>query len=199
MASGAQPPANGGKQSSEGLDLKRYVVLLRENTITFCVVAVIITVLGTVVGYVLPKKYQASSTVSIEQNVISDLVKGIAITPSLEAKMRILKVSVLSRRMLLQVIRDLDMDLNTKGEALEQLIETTRSNVEIGHEEKKGLFYIRFTVAGNFIRLRHAPIHIHNHTGTCSPSHLRSDPGSINGKFFIEFRARIGEKSFPID
>lgn len=145
MASGAQPPANGGKQSSEGLDLKRYVVLLRENTITFCVVAVIITVLGTVVGYVLPKKYQASSTVSIEQNVISDLVKGIAITPSLEAKMRILKVSVLSRRMLLQVIRDLDMDLNTKGEALEQLIETTRSNVEIGHEEKKGLFYIRYT------------------------------------------------------
>ena len=133
-----------GGQSSEGPDMKRYLVLLDESVVSFCVVAVLVAVLGVAVSYVLPKRYQAQSSVSIEENVVNELVKGIAITPSLEAKLRILKVSILSRKMLLRVIKDLDMDLGLQGEGLERLIETTRSNVEITHEERKGLFYIRY-------------------------------------------------------
>ncbi|WP_353117818.1 XrtA system polysaccharide chain length determinant [Nitratidesulfovibrio sp.] len=130
--------------AAEGPDIRRHLALLRERAVPFCIITVVVTLLGVAASYVLPKRYQANSTVSIEQNVISDFVKGIAITPSLEAKMRIIKVSVLSRRTLLQVIQDLDMDLDAKGDDLERLIETTRNNVDIGHDEKKGLFYIHY-------------------------------------------------------
>lgn len=132
------------KNDQEGMELRRYLVLLRENTRFICVVTVVVTLVGVLLSYALPKKYEAKSTVSVEQNVINDLVKGIAITSTQEAKTRLLKVSLLSRRMLLQVLRDLDMDIQKEGEELERVIESARSVVDVGHDEKKGLFYIRY-------------------------------------------------------
>lgn len=144
MRPGGREPQQAPGRESGSLDVRRYLVLLRESIVTFCAIAVGVTLLGVAVSYVLPKRYEAHSSVSVEQNVVNELVKGIAITPSLEAKLRILKVSILSRKMLLAVIRDLDMDLGRQGEQLEILIENTRKNVEISYEEKKGLFYIRY-------------------------------------------------------
>lgn len=144
MAHGGQQTQKVGGQPTDGLDVRRYLVLLNESVVSFCVVAGLVALLGVAASYVLPKRYQAQSSVSIEENVVNELVKGIAVTPSLEAKLRILKVSILSRKMLLRVIKDLDMDLGMQGERLERLIETTRSSVDITHEEKKGVFYIRY-------------------------------------------------------
>ena len=111
-----------------------------------CALVLAVSLCAFALAYLLPKKYEASSTVSIEQNVISDLVKGIAVTPSVDAKLRILTVSLLSRKMLLDVMSALDMDLNFKSPAdQENFLESLRNAVQIVHDEKRGLFFITFT------------------------------------------------------
>ena len=127
-------------------DWRRYVSMIQAQTTVCCAIVLVVSLCGLVVAFSLPKKYAASSTVFIEQNVISDLVKGIAITPSMEAKMRILKVSLLSRDMLQDVTRTLDMDLQFKTAAeQERYFEKLRNTIEIVHDEKKGLFFITYT------------------------------------------------------
>ena len=63
--------------------LKQYtyflkIVLARKRLFLF--LAMGIMTLGLVLAYVLPKKYEAETTVFVDQNVITDLVKGIAVT-----------------------------------------------------------------------------------------------------------------------
>lgn len=127
-------------------DWRRYLVMARTQAGACCALVLAVSLCAFAVAYLFPKKYEASSTVSIEQNVISDLVKGIAVTPSVDAKLRILKVSLLSRKMLLDVTSALDMDLNVKTPVeQENFLESLRNSVQIVHDEKKGLFFISFT------------------------------------------------------
>jgi len=73
----------------------------------------IMTVVG---GYslTLPKLYQADSTVFIEKSVIDSLVRGIAVTPSINAKIRVLKYAMLSRDMIVKTLQKIDSDIFTK-------------------------------------------------------------------------------------
>ncbi len=133
-------------RAETALDWRRCLVMLRAQSTLVCCIVLAASFCGLAVSYVLPKKYEASTTVFIEQNVISDLVKGIAITPSIDSKLRILKVSLLSRNMLLGVLRELDMDLGLDTlEKQESFLDRVRANVEIQHEERKGLFVIAYT------------------------------------------------------
>ncbi len=111
-----------------------------------CCIVLAVSFCGVLISYALPKRYEASSTVFIEQNVIGDLVKGIAITPSIEAKLRVLQAALLSRGMLLGVMRELDMDLGLDTPAeQERRINSLRANTNILHDERKGLFAITYT------------------------------------------------------
>lgn len=136
-----------------------------------CAIVLAVSLFAFVTAYSLSKKYVASSTVFIEQNVISDLVKGIAITPSMEAKLRILKVSLLSRNMLLDVIRALDMDLEFKNSAeQEEYFEKLRNTVEIVHDEKKGLFFITYTDKN--------PVHAKDFVNTLTRKYIENSTAS---------------------
>ncbi|HKZ58030.1 MAG TPA: XrtA system polysaccharide chain length determinant [Thermodesulfovibrionales bacterium] len=74
-------------------------------------------------SYSLPKQYEASSTVFIESNVIKNLVGGIAITPSMGDRIRVLKYAMLSRGLILEVIKELDIDTQVKSDKkLEEMI-----------------------------------------------------------------------------
>ncbi len=131
---------------SEANAVNRYMSILRSGSTAFCLIASAVALAALIASYLLPRKYQATSTVSIEQNVVSDLVKGIAVTPSMDARLRILNVSLLSRNRLLSVASALDMDLkaNTPVEQ-EKMVEELRSNITIAREDKKGLFFISYT------------------------------------------------------
>lgn len=73
----------------------------------------IMTLVG---GYslTLPKLYKADSTVFIEKSVIDSLVRGIAVTPSIDAKIRVLKYALLSRDMIVKVLEQIDSEIFTK-------------------------------------------------------------------------------------
>ncbi len=140
-------PKPGPQRPNEGgMDLRRYRSLLLSHSTAFCLITAAVVLGALACSYAWPKKYQATSTVSVEQNVVSDLVKGIAVTPSMDAKLRILNVSLLSRNRLLSVASMLDMDLNAKTpEQKERLVTALRANVTITREEQKGLFFISYT------------------------------------------------------
>jgi polysaccharide chain length determinant protein (PEP-CTERM system associated) len=128
------------------LELERYVRLLLRRKRLLVLVTLLVMTLGFSASYLLPKKFEAESTVFIEQSVISDLVKGIAITPSMEAKIKVLSVSMLSRDTLTKVLRILDKDVLFETDAArEAYLEELRKRINIKLDEKKGVFFISFT------------------------------------------------------
>lgn len=131
--------------AEQGLDWQRYLRLLQSHSVLFCTLVVSVTSLAVIASYAIPKKYEAMSSVSVEQSVISDLVKGIAITPSVEAKLRLLQEHLKSRSLLFGVASELNLDLDSRTpEAREQLVAGLRDRVAIRHDERKGVFYIAF-------------------------------------------------------
>jgi polysaccharide chain length determinant protein (PEP-CTERM system associated) len=128
------------------LEMERYVRLLLRRKRLLVLVTLLVMTVGFTVSYVLPKKYQAESTVFIEQSVISDLVKGIAITPSMDAKIKVLSVAMLSRETLTKVLRILDKDVLFPTDAAREVyLDELRKRIDIKLDEKKGVFFITFT------------------------------------------------------
>ena len=115
-------------------EIFRYLKLLKEKRYLFigmslCIMSVIVW--GS---YFFPKKYRAASTIFIERNVIEDLVRGIAITPSMDARIKVLRDAMLSRSIVLDVLRKLDLDSETKNaRELETMIVAfqKRTNIEV--------------------------------------------------------------------
>ncbi len=93
----------------------------------------VMTAIGAYSFYI-PKKYQADTTVFIESNVIDELVRGIAITPNIEDKVRVLQFAILSRDMIMKTLEKLDSEIFTKSKAVQQkyisgLSDRTKINV----------------------------------------------------------------------
>lgn len=127
------------------LELERYVRLLLRRKRLLVLVTLLVMTLGVVISYLLPKKFEAQSTVFIEQSVISDLVKGIAITPSMEAKIKVLSVSMLSRENMTKVLRNLDKDVGLTSDAQrEAYLEELRERIVIKLDEKRGIVFLSF-------------------------------------------------------
>jgi len=127
------------------LELERYVRQLLRRKRLLVLVTLLVMSLGVVVSYLLPKKFEAQSTVFIEQSVISDLVKGIAITPSMEAKIKVLAVSMLSRENMTKVLRNLDKDVSLTSDAQrEAYLESLRERIDIKLDEKRGIVFLSF-------------------------------------------------------
>lgn len=125
--------------------LERYAQILLQRKRVVVFVALLVMTLGVVLSYVLPKKYEAQSTVFIEQSVISELVKGIATTPSMEAKIKVLTVAMLSRETLTKVMRILDKDIEFASDMeREAYIKGLRERISIRLDEKRGIFFISF-------------------------------------------------------
>ena len=102
--------------------------------------------LAVLLCYVLPKKYEAKSTVFIEKSVIGDLVKGIAVAPSMEDKVKVLLYAMNSRTLITKVISDLDMNIKKENSAqMERLISDIQKHTDIKLKDKEGLFIISFT------------------------------------------------------
>lgn len=118
-------------ESSE-LDVKRYLRLVYKMRYRFIVTALVIITAAVVASYVLPKKYEAKSTVFIESNVINSLIKDIAVTPSMEERLRVLSYAMSSRNILLKVIDDMGVNIDRNdGKALERYINDLQRNTVI--------------------------------------------------------------------
>lgn len=130
-------------QSSDP-EYKRYLQLLTRNKERFVVIALLIMTLVFAVSFLLPRKYQASSTVFIEKNVIGELVKGITVTPSMEDTIKVLTYAITSRTLLAKVVDQLDLNLSKDERDTEELIKSLQKNTTVKVKDNN-LFTISFT------------------------------------------------------
>jgi len=130
-------------QPSE-MDYKKYLQILARNKERFVVIALLLMTAVFVVSFLLPRKYQATSTVFIEKNVISELVKGITVTPSMEDTINVLTYAITSRTLLTKVVDSLDLNLNKSQGDTEELIKSLQRNTTVKVKDKN-LFTISFT------------------------------------------------------
>ncbi|GFE60811.1 XrtA system polysaccharide chain length determinant [Geobacter sp. AOG2] len=130
-------------QSSE-FDYKKYLQLLIRRKELFVVLALLIMTAGIILSFVLPKKYEAKSTVFIEKNVISELVKGITVTPSMEDTIKVLTYAITSRTLLSKAADTIDMNLapNIRIDN-EELVKKLQKNIDIQVKDKN-LFIISY-------------------------------------------------------
>lgn len=93
--------------------------LYRYKYLFIAVSLFVMTAIG-VYSFTLPKIYRADTTVFIESNVIDQLVRGIAVTPRMEDRVRVLQAAMLSRDMIMRTLVDLNSTVLTRSEAAQQ-------------------------------------------------------------------------------
>ncbi len=107
-------------QSNDILNYLNYLKLVYHRRYIFLAIAMLVTALVIAYAYRLPKKYQADSIVFIEKNVISNLVKGIAVSPDMRDRIRVLHYALSSRELISRVLTEMDSDIFTKSKAGQQ-------------------------------------------------------------------------------
>ncbi len=130
--------------AASDVNIRKYWALLLKRRKLFLLVALVVISVGILLGLRTPPRYEASSTVFIERSVINDLVRGIAVTQSIENRLRVLAHALSSRNLLLGVIHDLELDLKyEQPEEIQALVEKFRRNTEVRVTERD-LFIIRY-------------------------------------------------------
>lgn len=125
------------EQTSE-LDIKRYVGLIVKRRYLFTGVAAALISLIFAVTYSIPPVYEAKTIVSVEKNFLNDIMKGLAVAPSIDDKVNALATIMKSRTLVYKVISDMDLELNRKSEIeVEGLIERFQAKTDIKIEFNK--------------------------------------------------------------
>ena len=129
--------------ASNELDYKKYLNLIKRDKKISIITALTIMTLVTITCYLLPNKYEATSTVFIEKSVIAELIKGLAVTPSVEDKIKALTYVMNSRTLITKVIDELNFKAASEAEQ-EKLIKKLQENTQIKIKDREGLFIISF-------------------------------------------------------
>ncbi len=121
-------------ETSQEFEIKQYLQLLYQRRYLFVAFVVIITSIAIAISYTQPKIYEAKTTVLIESNYVNDLMKNIAVTPSINDRVKTLEAILKSRALILKVIRDLDLDLTRKSDAeVEALVRNYQKATDIAY------------------------------------------------------------------
>ncbi len=125
-------------------EIQKYLEMIVKRKFLF--IATSLVVMSVIVwgSYLVPEKYEAKSLIIIERNVINDLIKGVAITPSMTERIKVLRDTILSRSLISKVLRELDLDATAADDKeLEEMIISfqERTNIKI---KKSNLFIVSF-------------------------------------------------------
>lgn len=132
--------------NSTDFDYKKYVQLVSKKKYLFVSLALLIMAGVAVTSYILPERYEAKCTVFIEKSVISEMVKGIAISPTFEDKIRGLAYTLKSRNLLLKVFNDLGMDFSKQSSSQqEKMVGDFQRRTDIKLKDREGLFIVTFS------------------------------------------------------
>ena len=125
------------------MNYKQYILLAKKNKRLCIVGALAIMTVVTAISYIIPSKYEANSTVFVEKSVIADLVKGLAVTASVEDKIKALTYALNSRTLITKIIDELDLKKGGEAEQ-EKLIKALQDNTQIKIKDREGLFIVSF-------------------------------------------------------
>ncbi len=94
--------------------IKQFLQAVIARKRLFLIVSASVALLAVAGSFFVPKKYEAKSTVFIEKNVINNLMKGIAVTPSMEDRIRVLRYYMVSRDIVSRTLKKMEMDVDKR-------------------------------------------------------------------------------------
>ena len=125
------------------VDYRKYLQLVKKKKNHLILVSLAIMTASIVTSFVLPKIYKANATVFIEKRVITELLKGLAVTPSMDESLKILGYSFHKRSLLVKVIDDLKLNEKNDEKEQERLINSIRKNTEVIVKDRN-IFFISY-------------------------------------------------------
>jgi len=118
--------------AAQGLDLKKYAQLVYKRRHLFIIITALVTTAFVLYSYLMPKRYEASSTVIIERKFLNTVMKEITVTTSIDDQVQALATIMKSRPLILKVLNDLHVDLSKKSEAkAEAIVKEFQKSTEI--------------------------------------------------------------------
>ena len=139
-------------EESTELDIGRYLRMIYKKRVLFVLIAMTVTSAVVLAGYLMPKVYEAKSVIFIERSFLNDMIKNVTIMPSIDERIKALATVMKSRSLLLKVMSDLDLDLNSKDPSeIERRLQNFKDKTEIKLELNRAnsrdtdLFIVSYT------------------------------------------------------
>jgi succinoglycan biosynthesis transport protein ExoP len=119
-------------EPSTELDISKYVRLIYTKRVLFVLTVMMVTTVLVLAVYLRPKLYEAKSIIFIERNVINDLIKNVAITPSFADRTKPFSIAMKNKSFLMTVLGELGLDVKNKSAGdLESLIRSFQDMTDI--------------------------------------------------------------------
>lgn len=127
-------------------ELFRYLKIIYKRRHLAIMIALLVASAVIAASYRLPRQYQVDSTVFIEESVIKNLVKGIAITTDMKDRISVLRQALLSRDLISKVLSDLDVDTTVSNpQELLALVASLQNRTQISVSRGEDLFTVSIT------------------------------------------------------
>ena len=119
--------------SINSFDLKRYWGLIFQRRYLALSVAFTVLSICTLAGYIMPKVYEASSTLFIQRSsIINPLIQGVGVAGNVEDGLRTMQDMITSKDIIGRVIKRLGMDAgDIKSSKQEGLINGIKPNISV--------------------------------------------------------------------
>src|SRR6266851_7016384 len=103
-------------------------------------------IVGVVVVYRMPDKYEASARVYVDtDSLIRPLISGLAIQPSMDQQVALISRTLISRPNVEKVVRMADLDLSVKsGYAREELVDSVMKTIQFAGGPATNLYGIAY-------------------------------------------------------
>lgn len=110
------------------------------------IVAWVAGVVGAVVVFVLPDRYEASARIYVDtQSILKPLMSGLAVQPNVEQQVTMLSRTLISRPNVEKLVRMADLDLKNQSKAQQEAtIETVTSNLSIQSSGRDNLYILGY-------------------------------------------------------
>ncbi len=104
------------RERPQEFNVKKYVRLLYKKRYLFVAVMMLVTGIIVAVSYLLPDKYVATSMVLVEKSYANDVMKDVAVSPSIDDRVQAVETIMQSRPQVLKVLKALGYDLGKNSE-----------------------------------------------------------------------------------
>ena len=121
------------QEEKQVFEIRHYIALIQKSKYVAIASGLLVISLFTWSSFLMPKVYEASSTVSIErESVINPLMQGIGVSNIMEDRLSNLKNEIKSRSMIEKVVKRLGIDSGINDPAeYEALINIIRQNLDV--------------------------------------------------------------------
>jgi polysaccharide chain length determinant protein (PEP-CTERM system associated) len=113
------------------------------------VVAWVVAIVGSVVAFKVPDRYEASARIFVDtQSILKPLMAGLAVQPNVNQQVAMLSRTLMSRPNIEKLVRMADLDLKSESKAQQDaLIESLMSSVKINSAGRDNLYSLNFVDA----------------------------------------------------